>query len=251
MAQLATPNARVDIYRGFNAANPYDPPTRPAVATGVAGLLRPHVRNGRFGYNAIALHWTNVLVLSIGRDIRSAYNGQLNSFNAANADTIIVPDYPIPGRCTAFVVILVQRVDRGGVGDHQRCYLDRCLPAATCPDSTMVTVPDCPNALPATLHVTLSQVIDCACLVGSYPLTWDGSAWTYTGTACSGQALTMQLESTGASIDGWHLTIVCGGQSQDGFADAGSSTCDPLFLLFPNYSFTVCCFGKVGVAVTV
>jgi hypothetical protein len=243
MAQLATTNARVDIYRGFNAANPYDPPQRPAAATGIAGLLRPHVRNGRFGYNA--------LVLPLGVDVRSAYNGQLNSFNAANADTVIVPDYPIPGRCTAFVVVLVQRVDRRGVGDHQRCYLDRCLPAASCPDPTMVRVASCPNALPAILHVTLTQSIDCACLAGSYPVTWDGSAWIYSGTICGGQTLTISLSSTGAGIDHWFLSINCGGQLAVGFAQAAGSTCDPLSLMFLQFSWTVCCNGKTGETVTV
>ncbi len=148
---LTITNVLVDIYRGFNAANPYNPPQQPAAASGVAGLLRPHVRNGRFGYNAIALHWTTLLVLPTGADIRSAYNSQLNSFNSANADTVIIPDYPIPGRCTAFLVVLVQRTGRGTADDQLFCYLDRCQPADTCPDSSMVTVPGCSNPLPTTL----------------------------------------------------------------------------------------------------
>ena len=192
MALTATPNVQVDIYRGFNAANPYNPPNRPAAARGVHGLLRPHVRNGRFGFNAIALHWTNVLLLATGTDLRSAYNSQLNTFNAANADTVIVPDYPVPGRCTAFVAVLVQRGGRGTDGDLLTCYLDRCLPAATCPDPTLVGVPCCPNALPPTLHCTVTGE-------GTMALTWDGTYWkgSMTTATCFAGTLYVRLSCPG------------------------------------------------------
>ena len=190
MSQLATTNVRVDVYRGFNAAGPYSPPHRPAAAQGVAGLLRPHVRNGRFGFNAVALHWTNVLLLPAGTDVRSAYDSQLNSFNAANADTVVVADYPAPGRCTAFVVVMVQRGGRGTDADLLTCYLDRCLPQdMPCPDPTVLGVDGCPGVgYPLRVHASLGTN---PCLSGSLPLDWNGSRWTGTGPWGTGNTITL------------------------------------------------------------
>src|SRR4051794_20770110 len=130
------PNCTADVYRGFNPSNPYAPPHRPAALTGISGHLRRDAEAGRFGYfagaaqNAAApLHWTNLLLVPVGTDLRSAYNAELNAFGEANGDTVMVPDYPTPGTCTAFVVVLVQRVGRGSPGDHLRVHLDRARPS--------------------------------------------------------------------------------------------------------------------------
>jgi len=43
MSLLATTNVRADIYRGFNAADPYNPPHRPAAVIGVVGTYNSGV----------------------------------------------------------------------------------------------------------------------------------------------------------------------------------------------------------------
>jgi hypothetical protein len=135
MSLPMAPNVTFDVYRGYSPASPYAP-ALPAAACKLQGFLRQHVRNGRFGFTpagAQPVHWTTILDVILGTDIRSAYNAQLNTFNEANGDTLLVHDYPTPGTCCAFVVVMVQL--RKG---YLRCYLDRAQP------SWGVTCPDCP-----------------------------------------------------------------------------------------------------------
>ena len=120
-------NVIYDLYRGFNPNNPYAPPGGITVACELNGELVHHVRHGRFGTGKY-LHWTNVLMVPEETDIRSGYNSQLNAFNAGNADTVIVHDYPIPGWHSAFLVVDVQVMSRGLTGVYRRCYLDRARP---------------------------------------------------------------------------------------------------------------------------
>jgi hypothetical protein len=191
MALPSSTNVTFDLYRGFNASNPYAPPNRPAAAAGLRGVLKHHVRAGRFGYFAggvtagagTPLHWTNVLLVPLGTDVRSAYNAELNVWTPANADTVMVADYPVKGTCTAFLVVLVQRVDRGLATDHQRVYLDRAQPQAPgpCPNPAAsgggtVSVPCCPGLMPATLYYTIAGG-DNNCALGSLPLVWNGTQW--------------------------------------------------------------------------
>src|SRR5438876_665574 len=95
---LPDPNVAVDIFRGFNAASPYPlQGTRPDVA-GVAGHLRHHLKAGRFGYQDPKIKWTHLLVLPPGTDVRSAYNSWTGPGEpTANADTVLVKDYPNVG----------------------------------------------------------------------------------------------------------------------------------------------------------
>jgi hypothetical protein len=122
MALLIT-NCKVDIYRGYNAASPY-PGGSPALAQ-VPAYLQHHLQNGRFGYNDPKVKWTHLLWVNPGTDVRSAYNSWTGPAEAvANADTVVINDYPLAGQKTAFYVVMVQR-RRGRPGDSYKCYLDR------------------------------------------------------------------------------------------------------------------------------
>jgi hypothetical protein len=179
MTLLTGINVTFDVYTGFNPADPCTPPNRPARLQKQQGLLQHHVDNGRFGLvpaGAQPLYHTSVLDLSPGTDVREAWNNETNSFNEAGGDTVVVYDYPALGVCTPFVVVLVQRQDRGGPGDYLRVYLDRarpCYAPRTCPDpnATGVSVSCCSAPVPHTLHATLTCAA-CPELNGSWPLTY-------------------------------------------------------------------------------
>ncbi|GIW79438.1 MAG: hypothetical protein KatS3mg105_1245 [Gemmatales bacterium] len=126
MARFAC-NVTCDIYRGFAASAPYPLEGTPAAVAGVRALLKHHLQNGRFGFASGSLKWTHVLVLDKTIDIRSAYQAwPANPIANANADTVLIRDYPLPGQCTAFVVVMVEIE-----GDQRRAYLDRLQPRRT------------------------------------------------------------------------------------------------------------------------
>ncbi len=123
MSLLVPPNVNVDIYRTADPASPYTLGT--LSATGVAGFLKPAVRDGRFG-TASWLKWTHVLLLPPTIDVRDAYNSQLDpSRDNTIADTIIVHDTNTPTTETAFYVAFVEQAARGTAAAHLRVYLDR------------------------------------------------------------------------------------------------------------------------------
>ena len=127
------PNVSVDVFRTANPASPY-PGGSPAVA-GARGYLKPAEANGRFG-SAAWLKWTHVLFLPPDTDIRDAYNSQLDPARTnSNADTVILQDTTISGRKTAYYVVFVEVVARGGPQHHIRAYLDRFAPSAWPTDS--------------------------------------------------------------------------------------------------------------------
>jgi hypothetical protein len=201
VALLAPTNCTFDVYRGFSPANPYAPPVIPGAYCGLTGIVKQHVRNGRFGWfggvqaNAL-LHWTTVLLVPITDDIRDAYATQLSADPIAAGDTVMMHDYPFAPTCTAFVVVAVQRVDRSGPGDYLRVYLDRARPSygGACPDCTAsgYQCEPCPGiTLPSTLYATLTVSLgafatDCECFPTSQtiPVTFNGGYWT--GTASFG-----------------------------------------------------------------
>lgn len=249
MSLLAPTNVSADVYRGYNPANPYSPPTQPAVLTGVAGILKNHMRNGRFGYvlgGNVAVWWTNVLLVALGTDIRSAYDSELNAYAEANGDTIMVADYPTPGTCTAFVCVMVQRVSRGTGGDYLRCYLDRARPlyGNGCPGGQATAC--CPGVtVPNTLHATLSGGSGgCTCLNGlSIPLTWNGSGWAGTYSGCGTGPYPLNLACLGGN---WAITSSGCIQGKP----ATSVSCSPLSLGFAGCNCFGCCTGTVTVTVT-
>jgi len=246
-------NVTLAIYRGFNAASPYPSEgTSPAVAA-VRGHIRHHVRHGRFG-SAAGLHWTHVLHLPAGTDIRSAYDTQLTAPTPAQADTVVVPDYPAPGWCTAFVVVLVQRVQRGRGDASLRVYVDRLQPRA---GGCTVPVPGCCPDLPATLHATIPPGSGCPCLDGTdVELTFDSGAQAWIGSVdvCSGQELSVTFACNGTSCADATLEITFEnhGTVEPQLVDAGCS-CAPLEMHFTGIVFPdqgAECDGGIQVIVT-
>jgi hypothetical protein len=205
-------NVSFDVYRGFNPNAPYLPPNSPAALAGVRGFLRQHVRNGRFGkvVGGVAIYWTTVLDVADSVDIRSAYNAELNPFHQAQGDTVMLHDYPRPGTCTAFCVVMVQRRLRGRPGTYLRCYLDRTRPSygTACPDPTQVRgaqVPCCAGTLPVTLFATIFTDFQgaCPCLACTIPMNFNPFTLHWTGT---------NLTTCGAS---WFVDLTC----QEPFVD--------------------------------
>lgn len=237
MALVLPINVNVDVYRGFSAASPYPVAAVTKLsAPQVPGNLQHNVRLGRLGRGQY-LHWTHVLYLPPGTDVRGAYNSQLNSSPSAQADTIEIADYPIPGWCTAFAVVLVQRVGRGTPGDCLRVYLDRVQPRLG-PCQTGESLPCCPNPLPDRVYATIANVAGCACIDGFVlPLDFDNglNRWGGVQTVCGGvSSLTLfwfcgDDDCTTARVVG----------SYDGFnaiaatVDPGCS-CSPLNMVFSN-----------------
>ena len=126
-------NVKVDIYRTVNPSSPY-PGGSPAVEA-VPGHLRPAASNGRSG-TADYLKWTHILFLPPGVDVRDAYNSQLDpARDNTKADTVILKDSAVAGRKTAYYVVFVEVVNRGGAEQHLRVYLDRFAPSAWPTDS--------------------------------------------------------------------------------------------------------------------
>jgi hypothetical protein len=250
-------NANVDIYRTFSASSPYPVASTPIAVPQVPGYIKQNVRLGRLGMGRY-LHWTHVLYLPPGTDIRSAYGSQLNSWPSAQADTVLVQDYPAAGWCSAFLVVLVQRVNRGNPGDCLRVYLDRVQPIqGQCQQG--VTLPCCPNPLPLTVHATIHNVSGCPCIDGEVvALTYSSvtNSWSGYKSVCGGPHLITLGYSCG--IHDCSTAALTG--SFDGYnfpsppLDPGCS-CSPLNMGFSGVSFnplaTVCPNATVQITVTV
>jgi hypothetical protein len=250
------PNCTVDVYRGFNAANPYQPPNPVVALKGAPGFLAHHVRNGKFGYFPAwakePIYWSNILEVQVETDIRDGYNSKLNTYVPTNGDTLFVADYPYPGCCCAFLCVLVQRRGRGTPSDHLRCYLDRVRPVYDSPCPTPAT--SCCGITGSTtpiLHVTFTDQGGCSCLAGSYAIGWNSISQAWLGdiiTSCGGNTLGLTLT---CSNNVWALTASC---SQDSFYQGtapSSVVCSPLTLTFPvSSSLSFCCSGKVQAVVT-
>jgi hypothetical protein len=179
-------NCTFDVYRHYDGAHLYPPADNPRYA-GLSGHLRHHVKNGRFGYQALNLHWTHVLHVAPSTDIRSAYDCQLDpARDNGRADVVLVKDYPFVGWCTAFYVVLIVRKDRGTANDQLMCYLDRfgpqmpCFSTGVCP-----RCPDCVGATPRLLTFTVDTTYGDG-IIFSDGLTrahrWNG-CWTLTQTS--------------------------------------------------------------------
>jgi hypothetical protein len=252
-------NCTFDVYTGYNPARPCCPPQGPARLAGQAGFLQHHVDNGRFGFvpaGAQRFYHTSVLRVGVGTDLRDGWDTETATFAEANADTVIVYDYPVPGVCTPFVVVLVQRVDRGGPGDYLRCYLDRgqpCYaPADQCPNPSDILVPCCPClGLPTRLYGTWSSFPGaaqgfpggfCPCVQGSWPLDyksatgrWESPGGTIGTCSHSGTDIHFYCNSLSGQLS---LDVTLDGTPRTGIV-AGVGGCNPPPL---NMAFTVLTF---------
>lgn len=71
-----------------------------------------------------------------------------------------------------------------------------------------VSTPCCPAGISETLHATILGTGLCACLSGTYPITWNGVEWRYfSSSPCAGSdTYTITLECAG--ID-WLVNLTC------------------------------------------
>jgi hypothetical protein len=117
MALPVPSNTSCDIYRNGNA-----PPAAPDVA-GVPCYLTCDWRGGQEAgdRNSVNLTWTHVMLIEINVDLRDSYVGR-GIFS--QQDTVYLPDQS----GTAFVVVFVERLQRGTAHEHKRVFLDRQQP---------------------------------------------------------------------------------------------------------------------------
>src|SRR5262249_52155253 len=119
MSLPVAPNTTCDIYRSSHS-----PPAAPDVA-GVPCFLKGDWRGGQEAGdrpNSGADTWTHIMLVDVSVDIRDGYTGFLSQLVQ---DSVYVPDK----NGTRFVVIFVERVDRGTPHEHKRVFLDRQVPA--------------------------------------------------------------------------------------------------------------------------
>jgi hypothetical protein len=246
-------NVTFDIYRGFAVSSPI-PPGDPDVP-GVQGHIRHHVKNGKFGYRNI-IFWTNVLHVALGTDIRSGYNSQLNTIDPQKSDTVVIKDFPIQGKTTAFQVVMVTRSGRGSDLDHLKVYLDKAgIPSG--PQCCLATVPD-------TLNVTFTAppTDTCNCFNGlAFQIFRNPGTNIFVGSASNfmtcGNALDLSIRCRNSvhGVQGLRLSLICGlGQSVNIDADP-TSICSPLHATFtpPNgLQMSNCCVagGQLVISVT-
>jgi hypothetical protein len=253
VAVLPPPNSLLDIYRGFSAGSPYPPSSATPAASGLGGYLRPHVRNGRFG-SAAGLHWTHLLLLPDGVDIRSAYNSELNMIVPANADTVLVPDYPLPGWCTAFYVVLVQRIR--GEQNFLRVCLDRLQPRQGGCTTSGIVLPCCPVPLPATVHATIPAGSGCPCMDGTVvTLTYNAlsQSWSGSTSVCFGDTLTIVFKCGSTSCADATVTATSVFSGSSGPVRTTGCSCNPLNMVFSGATFPNPgseCFGPITIVVT-
>jgi hypothetical protein len=113
-----------------------------------------------------------------------------------------------------------------------------------------VTVPCCPNPLPAVLRVTFTGDLG-----GTWLLLWDGTTSTWQNanvTLCAGLPSTVLLNCVPG---GWDMRIqrfVTGPACATNPTGADSFTCDPLSITWSSFRTPLgCCFGlNFGATVT-
>jgi len=235
------PNCKLDVYRGFNVNNPLGAVQGNPILKDVQGFLRPYVRNGRFGYRQ-SIYYTTLVYVNLGTDIRDGFNSNLNTINAAQADTIVVKDYPIDGKNTAFLPVLCQRAGRINPLSFIKVYLDK----AGNPEQPIC----CPN-VPNRLYVQISDTFgNCLCMDGAYfaiDFTPSTTRWEGTFNACGQTArfvLACDNPQYGVFGFNWYLECPVGnGLTGPLSSHTFNSTCQPFFLEFNEAigtSFPLC-----------
>jgi hypothetical protein len=112
----------------------------------------------------------------------------------------------------------------------------------------------CANALPRTLHLTVTDLGGCACMAGTFALHYDpryaNPTWTNTSAGtCAGGTMSWLLDCSGSA---WGLQGSNGSETV-GAGSPSSTTCDPLDLVWDGASalnWTSACSGSVKVEVT-
>jgi hypothetical protein len=125
MAFPLSPNvSTLKVKRGCTPISPYPVEGTAMAIDPLKGFFKPQAGHGRFGGTGTDLHWTAVLAVDPGTDIRDGFSGHFQSFNHNDADTVYYPDYPQQGACRAFEVIYVEDVAQGTALAHRKVYLD-------------------------------------------------------------------------------------------------------------------------------
>jgi hypothetical protein len=113
--------------------------------------------------------------------------------------------------------------------------------------STSVTVSGCgccPNGLPATLYLTVSDAGGCACLAGTYALTYNANLqeWDSNSISVCGQTgISFTLKCTNNQL---YVTSGCG------INTPLSGNCNPVQFSATGVNVSVCCSGSINVSVT-
>jgi hypothetical protein len=241
-------NANFTLWQGFDASAPTSVQGSPISAQ---GYLKQNTELGRFGLYPNGLYWTTVIDVPLGTNAQDAWDSFLNNPTPANSDTVLVQDYPIPGWCTPFLVVLIERLSRGQPSDRLRLYLDRCQPVqGACPTSGGgVTTPCCANSFPTTLHVTVTDSGSCGCIDGTYALTWDPS-YTGGGIVPNGAWVSPDLNLCGSTFNivvycnaglDWKLALL-NASFQGCITTATSVSCSPISLTYPLTMSGTCAF---------
>jgi hypothetical protein len=231
-------NVTFDLYPGYSPASPLPQSNVKPLVSGGQGMLVTMMELGRFGYQTQGLYFTNCLLVDPPAAGQDPYASQLTpgpSPLAPGSATVVILDYPIPRKCCAFNVVMIQRVNRGTAADHYRIYLDRALPLdkiANAPDPRYPCIAQgcgaCGNgAAPNAWTVTLSGFGNAgvwgslgaiSCLNGSWTLTKNQFS-TVPGQTCvwaldqgppaarMGPLITLIAEVPGGAPTGWYLTV--------------------------------------------
>jgi hypothetical protein len=232
------PNITVQIFRGFDPGSPYPDPGRAPDVPNVRGFLNGALELGRFGYQTKYLYYTHTLWLPAGTDIRSAYDTQNDpSRNNPAADTVIIPDWPLPGQCTALNVVMVQR-DRAQ--NFLRVYLDKirtkigkCNIGSPCGG--------CQGLTPHNWQLTVSGITSGLCNNGSQlngawtlapdpitPCQWKTSQVITCASGLQGVAWLLTGPFPPAPQSAWNLYALGGGMASDqGGRSIPTYRCDP------------------------
>jgi hypothetical protein len=116
-----TSNVTCDIYRVAN-----NPPAAPNVAGVKIFLSADYARDHDKAISSqTVMRWTHQALLPLNTDIRDDYRFSLSgSGTSTNEDKVYVPDK----NGTEFLVIFVERINRGTTQDCLRAYLQRQPP---------------------------------------------------------------------------------------------------------------------------
>jgi hypothetical protein len=235
---IPSSNVTFDLYPGYSAASPLPQSNVAPLVSRARGMLVTMMELGRFGYQAQDLYFTNCLLVNPPAAGQDPYASQLApgiSLSSAGQATVVILDYPIPGKCCAFCVVLIQRINRGAPGEHYRIYLDRALPLdkiVSAPDPRYPCIAQgcgaCGNGpAPDAWTVTLSGFGNAgvwgplgaiSCLNGTWTLTKNQFSTT-PGQTCTwelnqappvgrmGPLIILVAEVPGAALAGWYLTV--------------------------------------------
>lgn len=268
------PNVTFDIFRGFDTAatnlDPDNPPIHPQwlvqkpAVEGAQGWMMQHMQAGRFGRND-KLFWTHLMYVDRNLDIRDPWNS-LGTYSAANADTILVRDFPRTNMITPFMVVVIERFSRQLKDDSLRVYLDRCGPYDKLPEISAGVVPivcGCPNmVLKKVLYADFRQAsTGCACVNRGLTLITYSDAtgdWRGTSTVC-GTATTLRFQEDVLNCDFVASLDYCG--SANMVPTSHKITCKvvdpdtskvivPFSADFAFQSFNSCCIGTFHVRIT-